>query len=386
MIRNYRNAFVNSHFSFLTIKGEVIMKILTVLGTRPEIIRLSLIMKKLDQLADKHVIVHSGQNFTHSLNGVFFKELGIRKPDYILASKQQSLGEQLSSLFVELERILIKEKPDKVLVLGDTNSGLSAILAERLMIPVVHMEAGNRCFDLNVPEEKNRKIIDAVSSFNLVYTPYSKTNLLKEGMTPSKIIITGNPIYEVLMHYDQEIIKSSILQDLNLQEQDYFLATIHRAENVDNSSHLRTITNALNKIADQYNKRIIFSTHPRTRSKLSDSIKLHPLIELHEPFGFFDFISLEKNAYCVLTDSGTVQEECCIFHVPAITVRKTTERPETVDCGSNFVSGLNEDAIISGVKVMCSKPSDWKCPAEYLDKSVSDKVINILLGGSEIVY
>ncbi|MCA0148544.1 MULTISPECIES: UDP-N-acetylglucosamine 2-epimerase (non-hydrolyzing) [Rossellomorea] len=364
------------------------MKIVTVLGTRPEIIRLSLIMKKLDLLADEHIIVHSGQNFTHSLNGVFFKELGLREPDYVLADKQQSLGEQLSSLFSELEKILLKEKPDKVLVLGDTNSGLSAILAERMMIPVVHMEAGNRCFDLNVPEEKNRKIIDAVSSYNLVYTPYSKTNLLNEGMTSSKIIITGNPIFEVLTHYREQIEDSLILQDLNLGNQDYFLATIHRAENVDNPVHFTSIINALNKLADTYGKRIILSTHPRTRSKLQSApqLSLHPLIELHEPFGFFDFIKLEKNAYCTLTDSGTVQEECCIFHIPTVTIRKTTERPETVDCGSNFISGLKEDNILTGVKVMTSKISNWTCPAEYLDRNVSDKVINILLGGSDIVY
>lgn len=364
------------------------MKIVTVLGTRPEIIRLSLIMKKLDLLADEHIIVHSGQNFTHSLNGVFFKELGLREPDYLLAGKQQSLGEQLSSLFIELEKILLKEKPDKVLVLGDTNSGLSAILAERMMIPVVHMEAGNRCFDLNVPEEKNRKIIDAVSSYNLVYTPYSKTNLLNEGMTSSKIIITGNPIFEVLNQYDVQIEGSSILQELTLEKKEYFLATIHRAENVDNPTHLSTIVNALNRLADTYKKRIILSTHPRTRSKLHSSphLQIHPLIELHEPFGFFDFIKLEKNAFCVLTDSGTVQEECCIFHIPTVTIRKTTERPETVDCGSNFISGLKETAILNGVKVMSSKPSQWICPAEYLDTNVSDKVINILLGGSDIVY
>ncbi|MCC5804135.1 non-hydrolyzing UDP-N-acetylglucosamine 2-epimerase [Rossellomorea vietnamensis] len=364
------------------------MKIVTVLGTRPEIIRLSLIMKKLDLLADEHIIVHTGQNFTHSLNGVFFKELGLREPDYVLADKQQSLGEQLSSLFTELEKILLKERPDKVLVLGDTNSGLSAILAERMMIPVVHMEAGNRCFDLNVPEEKNRKIIDAVSSYNLVYTPYSKTNLLKEGMTSSKIIITGNPIFEVLTHYNRQIEDSSILHQLSLGKQDYFLATIHRAENVDNPIHLSSIVNALNELADTYKKRIILSTHPRTRSKLhaASHLQLHQLIELHEPFGFFDFVKLEKNAFCALTDSGTVQEECCIFHIPTVTIRKTTERPETVDCGSNFVSGLKEENIIIGVKVMSSKQSNWTCPAEYLDTNVSDKVINILLGGSDIVY
>jgi UDP-N-acetylglucosamine 2-epimerase (non-hydrolysing) len=364
------------------------MKVLTVLGTRPEVIRLSLIMTKLDELAEKHVIVHSGQNFTHTLNGVFFKELGIRKPDYTISTKQQSLGEQLSSLFTGLEEILQQERPDKVLVLGDTNSGLSSILAERLMIPVVHMEAGNRCFDLNVPEEKNRKIIDAVASFNLVYTNYSKNNLLREGMTPSRIAVCGNPIYEVINYYDKQISESKILDNLNVKEHDYFLVTIHRAENVDNPEHLKSIVKALNRLAESYNKRVIFSTHPRTRSKLDamQDKSLHPLIEFHEPFGFFDFVTLEKNAYCVLTDSGTVQEECCIFHVPTVTVRKTTERPETVDCGSNLISGLKEKDIIDGVKAMISSPANWVCPPEYLDLNVSDKVIKIILGGSDIVY
>jgi UDP-N-acetylglucosamine 2-epimerase (non-hydrolysing) len=364
------------------------MKVLTVLGTRPEVIRLSLIIKKLDDLAEKHTIVHSGQNFTHSLNGVFFKELGIRQPDYKLSTKQQSLGGQLSSLFTGLEKILFTEKPDKVLVLGDTNSGLSSILAERLMIPVVHMEAGNRCFDLNVPEEKNRKIIDAISSFNLVYTNYSKNNLLREGMTPSRIAVCGNPINEVIHHYEKQISESNIIEKLNVKEHDYFLVTIHRAENVDKPEHLKNIVNAINIIAETYKKRIIFSTHPRTRSKLNETEGLspHPLIEFHEPFGFFDFVTLEKNAYCVLTDSGTVQEECCIFHVPTVTVRKTTERPETVDCGSNLISGLKEKDIINGVKAMTSSPTNWVCPPEYLDLNVSDKVIKIILGGSDIAY
>jgi UDP-N-acetylglucosamine 2-epimerase (non-hydrolysing) len=383
-----RTGTVFNHRYIRENKGEVIMKVLTVLGTRPEVIRLSLIMKKLDDLAEKHIIVHSGQNFTHSLNGVFFEELGIRKPDYTLSIKQQSLGNQLSSLFTGLEEILLKEKPDKVLVLGDTNSGLSSILAERLMIPVVHMEAGNRCFDLNVPEEKNRKVIDAISSFNLVYTNYSKTNLLREGMNPSKIITCGNPIYEVINHYKQQISNSKILTELKLKEHDYFLVTIHRAENVDNPVHLENIINALNTLAESNKKRIIFSTHPRTKSKLNKmkKISLNPLIEFRDPFGFFDFVTLEKNAYCVLTDSGTVQEECCIFQIPTVTVRKTTERPETVDCGSNLISGLKEKNIIDGVKAMTSSPANWVCPSEYLDLNVSDKVIKIILGGSDIVY
>ncbi|MGF2617914.1 UDP-N-acetylglucosamine 2-epimerase (non-hydrolyzing) [Rossellomorea vietnamensis] len=364
------------------------MKVLTILGTRPEIIRLSLIMKKLDKLADSHIIVHTGQNFTHSLNDIFFEELGLRAPDYILSSSQRSLGEQMSILFRELETILLKEKPDKVLVLGDTNSGLSAILAERLMIPVIHMEAGNRCFDLNVPEEKNRKVIDAVSSFNLPYTYYSKQNLLREGVSPSRIMVCGNPIYEVLTYYREKIDNSRVLETLQLKEQDYFLVTIHRAENVDNPIHLKSIASALNKLAELYQKRIIFSTHPRTKSKLEGdpSIKMHPLVESMEPFGFFDFVKLEQNALCVLTDSGTVQEECCLFHVPAVTVRKTTERPETVDCGSNLVSGLEEAAILMGVKTMLNEPRNWECPEEYLKLNVSATVLKIILGGNEIVY
>ncbi|RIW39046.1 UDP-N-acetylglucosamine 2-epimerase (non-hydrolyzing) [Bacillus salacetis] len=364
------------------------MKVLTILGTRPEIIRLSLIMKKLDELADRHIIVHTGQNFTRSLNDIFFEELGLRAPDYLLSSSRQSLGEQMSILFRELEKILLKEQPDKVLVLGDTNSGLSAILAERLMIPVIHMEAGNRCFDLAVPEEKNRKIIDAVSSFNLPYTYYSKQNLLREGVSPGRIMVSGNPIYEVLMHYKENIDDSKILESLGLKEQDYFLVTIHRAENVDNPVHLKNITGALNKIAEQYQKRIIFSTHPRTRSKLEgdSAIKMHPLVETREPFGFFDFVKLEQKAFCVLTDSGTVQEECCLFHVPAVTVRKTTERPETVDCGSNLISGLDEARILTGVKTMLHQPRTWDCPPEYLKPDVSATVLKIILGGTEIVY
>jgi UDP-N-acetylglucosamine 2-epimerase (non-hydrolysing) len=364
------------------------MRILTVVGTRPEVIRLSVIISKLDALAEKHILVHSGQNFTHSLNGVFFKELGIRKPDYILSDKESSLGEQLSNLFVGLEKIIKIEKPHKVLVLGDTNSGLCSILAERLNIPVVHMEAGNRCFDLKVPEEINRKIIDSISSFNLVYTPYSKTNLLREGINPSKIIICGNPIFEVLTYYNDQISDSNILNQLNLSKKSYFLVTAHRAENVDNPIHLTSIISALNKLAQLYGKKIIFSTHPRTKSKLENirDIELNSLIEFHEPFGFFDFVNLEKNALCVLTDSGTVQEECCIFHVPAVTVRNTTERPETVDCGSNLVSGLEAENIVNGVKVMLSRTNNWICPEEYLSLNVSTKVINILFGGANIVY
>ncbi|MGG0409946.1 non-hydrolyzing UDP-N-acetylglucosamine 2-epimerase [Peribacillus simplex] len=362
------------------------MKVMTILGTRPEIIRLSLIIKKLDQYADSHILVHTGQNFTASLSEIFFQQLKVRTPDYVLLNQQQTLGEQLAAIFKKLEIILLTEKPDKVLVLGDTNSGLSSILAERMGIPVIHMEAGNRCFDLEVPEEKNRRIIDAVSSFNLPYTPQSKENLLNEGIPSKRIYLSGNPIYEVLNHYNNEIEQSVILEKLNLDKEDYFLVTAHRAENVDHENRLLEIMKGINLVAETYQKRVICSLHPRTKSRIEISPKLevHPLIEFHEPFGFFDFVKLEKNAFCVLTDSGTVQEECCLFHVPTVTIRKTTERPETIESGSNMLSGINAKQIVNCVKVMVNQQKDWTFPKGYDHKNVSDKVLKIILGGHEI--
>ncbi|TKH07642.1 UDP-N-acetylglucosamine 2-epimerase (non-hydrolyzing) [Peribacillus simplex] len=362
------------------------MKVMTILGTRPEIIRLSLIIKKLDQYADSHILVHTGQNFTSSLSEIFFQQLQVRTPDYVLLNQQQTLGEQLAAIYKNLESIILKEKPDKVLVLGDTNSGLSSILAERMGIPVIHMEAGNRCFDLEVPEEKNRKIIDAVSSLNLPYTPQSKENLLKEGIPSKRIYLSGNPIFEVLNHYNNEIEQSGILDKMNLKKEDYFLVTAHRAENVDYEDRLMEIMNGINLVAETYQKRIICSLHPRTKSRieLSPKLEVHPLIEFHEPFGFFDFVKLEKNAFCVLTDSGTVQEECCLFHVPTVTIRKTTERPETIESGSNMLSGINAKQIVNCVKVMVNQQKDWTFPEGYDHKNVSDKVLKIILGGHKI--
>ncbi|MFS8601009.1 MULTISPECIES: non-hydrolyzing UDP-N-acetylglucosamine 2-epimerase [Priestia] len=359
------------------------MKVMTILGTRPEIIRLSLIIKKLDEYASQHVLVHTGQNFTPSLSEVFFQELNIRKPDYILANQQLSLGEQLSKMYKELEQLFLKEKPDKVLILGDTNSGLSAILAERMGISVIHMEAGNRCFDLEVPEEKNRRIIDAISSFNLPYTPQSKENLIKEGIPSNRIIISGNPINEVLKHYEPAIKKSSILEKLSLKENDYFLVTAHRAENVDHEDRLLEIMKGINMVAEFYQKRIICSIHPRTKSRIENIslLEVHPLVEFHEPFGFFDFVNLEKNAFCVLTDSGTVQEECCLFYVPTVTIRKTTERPETIQCGSNMLSGIDANQILTCVHVMVNQLKNWSYPEGYGHVNVSDKVIKVVLGG-----
>lgn len=360
---------------------------MTILGTRPEIIRLSIIINKLDQYAQKHILVHTGQNFTKTLSDIFFEQLHIRKPDYVLLNQQQSLGEQLAAMYTNLETIFLKEQPDKVLILGDTNSGLSAILAERMGIPVVHMEAGNRCFDLEVPEEKNRRVIDAISSFNLPYTPQSKENLLREGIPCNRIIVSGNPIYEVLEHYKNEINQSNILSTLKLKEKDYFLVTTHRAENVDHQDRLLEIMTGLNMVAEAYGKRVICSIHPRTKSRIQNmsALEIHPLVEFHEPFGFFDFVKLEKHAFCVLTDSGTVQEECCLFHVPTVTIRKTTERPETIECGSNMLSGIDANQIVNCVHVMVNQQKNWSYPAGYDHKNVSDKVVKILLGGLKVV-
>ena len=359
------------------------MKIMTVLGTRPEIIRLSLIIPKLDRYADRHILVHTGQNFTESLSGQFFRELGLRSPDYVLQDEAATLGEQLSAMFSQLETILIQEKPDKILLLGDTNSALSAILAERMGIPVIHMEAGNRCYDLNVPEEKNRRVIDAISSINMPYTEQSKAHLIREGVPSQRIVLTGNPIYEVMKHYENRMLDSKIMKTLGLEKGEYFLVTAHRAENVDHPGHLAAIMTGLNLVAEKHGKRIICSIHPRTAARIKEHLKLtmHPLVEFHEPFGFFDFLLLEQNACCALTDSGTVQEECCIMGVPTVTMRKTTERPETVDCGSNIVSGLEADRIAASAALMMELNRSWECPKGYLAEDVSDKVVKFLLGG-----
>lgn len=359
------------------------MKIMTVLGTRPEIIRLSLIISKLDQYASKHILVHTGQNFTESLSGLFFKEMGLRAPDYVLQDEAASLGRQLSSMFTQMEDLIRQEKPDKVLLLGDTNSALCAVLAERMGIPVIHMEAGNRCFDLDVPEEKNRRVIDAISTINMPYTEQSKKHLVSEGVPSRRIVLTGNPIYEVMEHYAPQVNASKILKKLKLKPGHYFLVTAHRAENVDHPPHLLEIMKGLNQVAEEHGQRVICSIHPRTAIRIAEHLQLemHPLVEFHEPFGFFDFVMLERHARCALTDSGTVQEECCIMGVPTVTMRRTTERPETVDCGSNVVSGLEAARIADCVNVMTKLPNDWDCPQGYKATDVSSKVVKFLLGG-----
>ena len=356
------------------------MKILTILGTRPEIIRLCRIIPKLDTLCDQ-VLVHTGQNYDFNLNDIFFQQLGVREPDYYLGAKG-SFGEQVGTILAQSERVMLKEKPDRFLVLGDTNSGLATIMAKRLGIPVYHMEAGNRCYDDRVPEEVNRRIIDHSSDVLLPYTERSRQNLLREGIPGERIYVTGNPIYEVIRHYDPQIRQSMILADLALPAGGYFLVTMHRAENVDVEGRLRGLTTALDRLQREYGVPVIVSTHPHTRARMqgfgvalnNDQIRFLP------PFGFFEFITLERNALCVLSDSGTVQEECAIFGVANVTIRDVTERPETLECGSNILSGADPDTVVHCVHTVLGLKGKWIAPREYLVENVSDTVIKILLG------
>lgn len=351
---------------------------MTILGTRPEIIRLSRIIGKLDQTCE-HCVVHTGQNYDRTLNDIFFEELGIRKPDIVIDSKSDTLSGQLSKIFEGVEKALKEFNPDKVLLLGDTNSALCAVLAERLGYPVYHMEAGNRCYDLKVPEEKNRKVIDAVSSYNLPYTPNSRDNLLKEGVPKDRVFETGNPIHEVVCCYLTQVKNSTVLNKFKVSPKNFVLVTAHRAENVDVEERLISIINALNNISEQYD--VIFSCHPRTKNRLSKlNIEISENLIITEPLGFFDFIKLESTALCAISDSGTVQEECCLFRVPTVTIRDSTERPETVECGSNIVSGLDSadiEACFNRAKVM---NTGWSMPTGYLEERVSDKVVNFLVG------
>ena len=356
------------------------MKIMTILGTRPEIIRLSLIIPLIDNLCD-HILVHPGQNYDRRLNDIFFEELELRKPDYMLACKSESVIEQTGKILIECEKVLIKEKPDRLLLLGDTNSALSSIVAKKMGIPVFHMEAGNRCYDDRVPEEVNRRIVDHTSDILMPYTERSRANLLREGIEGNRIYVTGNPILEVLEHYSEKIDSSNILNKLGLIHKKYFLITMHRAENVDIDQRLSKFIEAFHYLYGEYNIPVVCNIHPRTLSQLekqNKNIKGEGIITIN-PLGLFDFVYLEKNAFCVLSDSGTVQEECCIFRVPNVTIRDVTERPETVEAGSNFISGCEPESILLAVRSVISQKNYWQIPPEYMVKNVSKTVIKILL-------
>jgi len=356
------------------------MKVMTILGTRPEIIRLSRIIPLLDRHAN-HVLVHTGQNYDDRLNKIFFDELGIRDPDENMGVKTGSFSSQIGRILEKSEELFLRHRPARLLILGDTNSGMSAIIARRLGIPVYHMEAGNRCYDDRVPEEVNRRVIDHSSSVLMPYTNRSRENLLKEGIPGERIYVTGNPIKEVIDHYGKQIAASRALEALGVAEGKYFLVTMHRAENVDVEVRLRRLIEALSLLHHEYGHPVICSFHPRTKAKVEAfGVDVNrDGLRFAEPFGFFDFIKLEKSAFCLLSDSGTVQEEACLFGIPNVTIRDVTERPETVECGSNILSGADPQTILRLVKMVTGRKGRWQPPPEYLAEGVADTVCRILL-------
>jgi UDP-N-acetylglucosamine 2-epimerase len=364
------------------------LKVMTVVGTRPEIIRLSRVMARLDD-ACEHVLVHTGQNYDYELNEVFFKELGLRKPDAFFGLGGLSLGETLGRVLMESEKVIAKEKPDAVLILGDTNSSLAAIMARRMKVPVYHMEAGNRSFDRNVPEETNRKIVDHIADFNLVYTEHARRHLIAEGLPQRRIYLTGSPMREVLEHYRGGIEASKILQELKLSKGEYFVASLHREENVDNRARLAQLLAALDAVAQRYSYPIIVSTHPRTRKRLEamGEQQTHKRITFANPFGFFDYNALQKNAFCVISDSGTIAEEAAILQFPAITPRDAIERPEGLDAGCVVMTGLDEDAILNGIDAITGRFAKGDLPTAPEDYSIGDtslRVLQFILGSTKL--
>jgi len=358
-----------------------LLRVMTVLGTRPEIVRLSLVIKLLDASSD-HVLVHTGQNYEERLNGLFFRELDVRAPDVYLGARGNGFGEQVGQILTKIEPVLIRHRPDRLLLLGDTNSSLTAIVARRLGIPVYHMEAGNRCYDFRVPEEINRRIIDHISNVLMPYTERSRDNLLREGIPVDRVLVTGNPIKEVMDHYLPKILASTALSEIGVKEKKFFLVTVHRAENVDVRDRLRNLVEALVLLHREYGFPMICSLHPRTRSKLQEfeMDSAREGLRFVERLGFFDFVRLEKAAFCLLTDSGTVQEEGCILGVPNVTIRDVTERPETIECGSNVLAGCDPERILKLVGMVTRQEPSWLPPREYLATNVAATACRVLLG------
>lgn len=364
------------------------LKVMTVLGTRPEIIRLSETIKKLDKFTN-HILVHTNQNYDYELNKIFFEGLGLRDPDYSLDVKADSIGEQIGKILIQTEKVMVEEKPEAMLILGDTNSALSCIVAKRLKIPVFHMEAGNRCFDDRVPEEINRRIVDHTSDINLPYTEHARRNLLNEGLSPENIFVTGSPMAEVLKANMEKIERSSILQSLNLKKDNYFMISIHREENVDNPRNFRAILQALKLIAEKYGDPIVISTHPRTQKRINElNLPKNDLFHFHKPFGMFDYIKLQKNAYCNLSDSGTIHEDAGIMGIPALVIRESTERPEAFDAGNVILTGMNSDSMLLAIEVareQYEQPIKFSIPSDYCDLNVSDKLIRLIIGHSRLI-
>jgi len=355
------------------------VKVLTVVGTRPEVIRLSRVIPKLDESVD-HVLLHTGQNKDHSLNELFFEEMRIRSPDYTFDLNTSSLGKILADIMLVTEEVIQKEQPDAFLVLGDTNSGLSALIAKRMNIPVYHMEAGNRCFDENVPEETNRRVIDHLADFNLVYTEHARRNLLNEGFPARRILLTGSPMREVIDYYSQDISRSNALLELGLESKKYFLVSAHRQENVDDPERLDSLLRCLHKLASEWDLPVLVSTHPRTKQKLDarDAQEI-PGVIFHEPFGFFDYCQLQKHSLCVASDSGTISEEASILGFPAVTLRSSIERPEALDAGSIIMTDLRIESVLDGVRAAIQDSNVASEPSDYLPANASVRVRNFIL-------
>ena len=364
------------------------LKVATVMGTRPEIIRLSSTMKRIDMYLEQ-IIIHTGQNYDYELNEIFFKDLGLRKPDYFLEVNTSSLGHVLGETLIKCEAVFIKEKPDAVLILGDTNASIAGIIAKRMRIPIFHMEAGNRSFDMNVPEEINRRIIDHVADFNLVYTEHARRHLLSEGLPHRRIYLTGSPMYEVLKENELKIDQSRILETLELKSKQYFIVSTHREENVDNETHLKQILDVLNRLVENYDLPVIVSTHPRTRKRLEalKNIDIDQRIRFLKPFGFFDYIKLQKESLCAISDSGTISEESAILSFPAISLRQSMERPEAQDAGTIILTGFDPDVLLNSIYAVIEeqKSGNYKeIPQEYQIANTSSRVLKLIMGNAKL--
>ena len=358
------------------------LTIVTVVGTRPEIIRLSRVIAKLDETVN-HIFVHTGQNYDPKLNDIFFEELKVRKPDYFLDVDTSSLGAVMGDTLKKIEAVFVKHMPDGVAILGDTNSAVAALLAKRMHIPVYHMEAGNRSFDENVPEETNRRMVDHVSDFNLAYTEHARRNLLAEGLHPRRVVVTGSPIREILDHYRDDIEASNVLSDLGLVKGGYFLVSAHRQENVDNQARLADLMETLKAIREEWKIPVMVSTHPRTRKQLENLPGYTEIsgVIFHEPFGFMAYNKLQLNALAVISDSGTISEESSILGIPAITIRDSMERPEALEVAGVVMTGLKRDNVIAGLKEVIANPpkADRTLPEGYEVQTFSERVVRFIL-------
>ncbi|MDD6367296.1 MAG: UDP-N-acetylglucosamine 2-epimerase (non-hydrolyzing) [Stecheria intestinalis] len=364
------------------------LKVMTILGTRPEIIRLSETMKACDRYFD-HIMVHTGQNYDPRLNDIFFQDLDLRKPDYYLNCVGKNLGETMGNILAKSYEVIQKEKPDAVLVLGDTNSALSAICAKRLKTPIFHMEAGNRCWDWNVSEMINRKVVDAISDINLPYTENSRRYLLSEGIDGKTVFVTGSPMPEVLHKHMQQIEESKMLDQLSLKPKQYILVSAHREENIDIEENFMSLMDAINHVAERYQMPVIYSTHPRSRKWIEKrNFRFHPLVRNLEPFGFFDYNKLQMNAYCVISDSGTLSEESAILKFPGVLIRTSTERPEALDAGSVIIGGITTETVEQAIDMsaaMFENQEPMGYPRDYQDENVSIKVVKLIQSYTDIV-